>query len=132
MSTNIVVPEMGESIVDARVARWLKKPGDAVAAGEALVELETDKVDVEVSAPSAGVLESIAHPAGPEGTRFCRRCNGRGSGRQRVAARDSWPQPRRMPAASQSLRRRSALPTLPRSRLVRPARGARAAPYPTR
>ena len=57
MSVNIVVPEMGESIVDARVAKWLKNEGDAVAAGEALVELETDKVDVEVSAPKAGVLE---------------------------------------------------------------------------
>ncbi len=45
MAVNIVVPELGESIVDARVARWLKKEGDAVAAGEPLVELETDKVD---------------------------------------------------------------------------------------
>jgi 2-oxoglutarate dehydrogenase E2 component (dihydrolipoamide succinyltransferase) len=66
MSTNIVVPEMGESIVDARVARWLKQEGDAVAVGEALVELETDKVDVEVSAPRAGVLQSIAHPQGAD------------------------------------------------------------------
>ena len=63
---NIVVPEMGESIVDARVTRWLKNEGDAVAAGEALVELETDKVDVEVSAPQAGVLETIAHAAGAD------------------------------------------------------------------
>jgi 2-oxoglutarate dehydrogenase E2 component (dihydrolipoamide succinyltransferase) len=66
MSTNITVPEVGESIVDARVARWLKKEGDAVAAGEALVELETDKVDVEVSAPKAGVLKSIAHQDGAD------------------------------------------------------------------
>ena len=66
MSINIVVPEVGESIVDARVARWLKKPGDAVAAGEALVELETDKVDVEVSAPAAGVLETVAHGDGAD------------------------------------------------------------------
>jgi 2-oxoglutarate dehydrogenase E2 component (dihydrolipoamide succinyltransferase) len=66
MAVNIVVPEMGESIVDARVARWLKQPGDAVSAGEALVELETDKVDVEVTAPQNGVLESIAHAAGTD------------------------------------------------------------------
>jgi 2-oxoglutarate dehydrogenase E2 component (dihydrolipoamide succinyltransferase) len=66
MAVNIVVPEMGESIVDARVAKWLKRPGEAVSAGEALVELETDKVDVEVSAPQNGVLESIAHPAGTD------------------------------------------------------------------
>ena len=66
MSVNIVVPEVGESIVDARVAKWLKKEGDAVAAGEALVELETDKIDVEVSAPRAGVLEKIAHKNGAD------------------------------------------------------------------
>ena len=47
-------PGVGESIVDARVARWLKKEGDAVAAGEPLVELETDKIDLEVSAPQRG------------------------------------------------------------------------------
>ena len=61
MPINIVVPEVGESIVDARVARWLKKAGEPVAAGEPLVELETDKVDVEVAAPKAGVLQTIAH-----------------------------------------------------------------------
>jgi 2-oxoglutarate dehydrogenase E2 component (dihydrolipoamide succinyltransferase) len=66
MTANIVVPEVGESIVDARVARWLKKAGDAVAAGEPLVELETDKVDVEVAAPKAGVLQSIAHADGAD------------------------------------------------------------------
>ncbi len=66
MATNIVVPEMGESIVDARVSRWLKNEGDRVAAGEAIVELETDKVDVEVSAPQSGVLETIAHGAGSD------------------------------------------------------------------
>jgi 2-oxoglutarate dehydrogenase E2 component (dihydrolipoamide succinyltransferase) len=66
MSINIVVPEVGESIVDARVARWLKKEGDAVAAGEPLVELETDKVDVEVSAPRNGVLGKIAHGDGAD------------------------------------------------------------------
>lgn len=55
---------MGESVVEATVAQWLKKPGDAVAAGEALVELETDKVNQEIEAPSAGVLASIAAPEG--------------------------------------------------------------------
>ena len=66
MSINIVVPEVGESIVDARVAKWLKKEGDSVRAGEALVELETDKVDVEVAAPKAGVLQRIAHGDGAD------------------------------------------------------------------
>ena len=66
MAVNIVVPEMGESIVDARVARWLKREGDAVAVGEPLVELETDKVDVEVAAPQSGVLATIAHKDGAD------------------------------------------------------------------
>ena len=66
MPIQIVVPEVGESIVDARVARWLKNEGDAVTAGEALVELETDKVDVEVAAPKSGVLKTIAHAAGAD------------------------------------------------------------------
>ena len=59
MPANIVVPEVGESIVDARVAKWLRKEGDAVAAGDPLVELETDKIDLEVGAPQAGVLSRI-------------------------------------------------------------------------
>ena len=66
MPANIVVPEMGESIVDARIARWLKKEGEPVTVGEALVELETDKVDVEVSASQNGVLERIARDAGAD------------------------------------------------------------------
>jgi 2-oxoglutarate dehydrogenase E2 component (dihydrolipoamide succinyltransferase) len=66
MSANIVVPEVGESIVDARVAKWLKKEGDAVTAGEPLVELETDKIDLEVAAPRAGVLGRIAHADGAD------------------------------------------------------------------
>jgi 2-oxoglutarate dehydrogenase E2 component (dihydrolipoamide succinyltransferase) len=64
--TNIVVPELGESVVEARVARWLKNEGDQVSAGEALVELETEKIDLEVSADRAGVLTSIKHAAGAD------------------------------------------------------------------
>ncbi len=66
MPVNIVVPEMGESIVDARVARWLKNEGDVVSTGEPLVELETDKVDVEVSATQNGVLQKITQLAGSD------------------------------------------------------------------
>ena len=65
MPTRIVVPELGESVVSARVARWLKKDGETVAAGEPLVELETEKIDLEVGAEAAGVL-AIAKPAGAE------------------------------------------------------------------
>jgi 2-oxoglutarate dehydrogenase E2 component (dihydrolipoamide succinyltransferase) len=53
---SIKVPPLGESIVEATVARWLKKDGDPIAAGETLVELETDKITVEVPAPKTGVL----------------------------------------------------------------------------
>jgi 2-oxoglutarate dehydrogenase E2 component (dihydrolipoamide succinyltransferase) len=66
MPANIVVPEVGESIVDARVAKWLRKEGDAVSAGDPLVELETDKIDVEVSAPQAGVLKRIDRKDGED------------------------------------------------------------------
>jgi 2-oxoglutarate dehydrogenase E2 component (dihydrolipoamide succinyltransferase) len=65
MPTRIVVPEMGESVVSAIVARWLKEDGEAVAAGEAVVELETEKVNLEVTAEAAGIL-AIAKPAGVE------------------------------------------------------------------
>jgi 2-oxoglutarate dehydrogenase E2 component (dihydrolipoamide succinyltransferase) len=57
---SIKVPPLGESIVEATVSRWVKKQGDAVASGETIVELETDKITVEVPAPRAGVLSSTA------------------------------------------------------------------------
>ena len=63
---NIVVPELGESVVEARVAKWLKQVGDPVAMGEPVVELETEKIDLEVSADRAGVLQSIAYPEGAD------------------------------------------------------------------
>ncbi len=66
MSTNIVVPELGESVVEARVAKWLKKPGDSVNAGDPLVELETEKIDLEVSADRPGVLAAIKHQEGAD------------------------------------------------------------------
>ena len=66
MATEILVPSLGESVSSATVARWLKKAGEAVKADEPLVELETDKVTVEVNAPTAGVIEAIAVPEGAE------------------------------------------------------------------
>ncbi len=59
MATEIRVPTLGESVSEATIAQWFKKPGDAVSQDEPLVELETDKVTVEVPAPAAGTLESI-------------------------------------------------------------------------
>jgi len=58
--TEIRVPTLGESVSEATIGKWFKKPGDAVAVDEPLVELETDKVTIEVPAPAAGVLEAIA------------------------------------------------------------------------
>jgi 2-oxoglutarate dehydrogenase E2 component (dihydrolipoamide succinyltransferase) len=66
MPANIVVPEVGESIVDARVAKWLRKEGEEVAAGDPVVELETDKIDLEVGAPQAGVLRRIERKDGED------------------------------------------------------------------
>jgi 2-oxoglutarate dehydrogenase E2 component (dihydrolipoamide succinyltransferase) len=66
MPANIVVPEVGESIVDARVAKWLRKEGETVAVGDPLVELETDKIDLEVAAPQAGVLSRIDRKDGDD------------------------------------------------------------------
>ena len=62
--SSIKVPPLGESIVEATVSRWLKKEGDAVAAGDTVVELETDKITVEVPAVVAGVLSSRLHKEG--------------------------------------------------------------------
>jgi 2-oxoglutarate dehydrogenase E2 component (dihydrolipoamide succinyltransferase) len=59
MATDIVVPTLGESVTEATIAQWLKKPGEAVALDEPLVELETDKVTLEVNASEAGVLAEV-------------------------------------------------------------------------
>lgn len=64
MATKILVPELGESVLEATVSRWHKKEGDQVKVGEVLVELETDKVNLEVGAKSAGVLAKIDVPEG--------------------------------------------------------------------
>ena len=66
MGVDIKVPTLGESVTTATIARWLKKAGDTVAADEALVELETDKVTVEVNAPAAGTLGPIEAEEGAE------------------------------------------------------------------
>ena len=64
MATEIRVPTLGESITEATVGKWFKQPGDAIKVDEPLVELETDKVTLEVNAPAAGVLSEIAAQTG--------------------------------------------------------------------
>ena len=64
--SNILVPELGESVVEARVARWLKKEGERVEVGEPVVELETEKIDLEVNADHGGVIASIKRQEGED------------------------------------------------------------------
>jgi 2-oxoglutarate dehydrogenase E2 component (dihydrolipoamide succinyltransferase) len=66
MAAKIVVPELGESVLEATVGQWRKKEGDHVSAGEVLVELETDKVDLEVGADREGVLAKIERKEGED------------------------------------------------------------------
>src|SRR5512141_2436932 len=57
--TDVVMPQMGESIVEGTLTKWLKKPGDRVERDEPLFEISTDKVDTEIPAPSAGTLSEV-------------------------------------------------------------------------
>src|ERR1700730_4559305 len=63
----VTLPEMGESVTEGTVAKWLKQPGDTVREGEGLVEVTTDKVDAEVPAPASGTLVKILAEAGKTG-----------------------------------------------------------------
>ena len=76
MATEIRVPNLGESIVEATVGQWFKQAGDTVSAAEPLVELETDKVTVEVPAPASGACGALAlaHPCANS-----TQCDGRGA-----------------------------------------------------
>ncbi len=64
MPTDVVMPQMGESIVEGTITKWLKKPGDKVNRDEPLFEISTDKVDAEIPSPTAGVLKEIKVPEG--------------------------------------------------------------------
>jgi 2-oxoglutarate dehydrogenase E2 component (dihydrolipoamide succinyltransferase) len=66
MTVKIVVPDLGESVIEATVSEWLKKEGDTVAVGELVVVLETDKVDLEVAAEKAGVISQITQAVGAD------------------------------------------------------------------
>jgi 2-oxoglutarate dehydrogenase E2 component (dihydrolipoamide succinyltransferase) len=97
MSADIRVPTLGESVTEATIGQWFKKVGDIVAADEPLVELETDKVTVEVPAPSAGVLEAIsANPGDTVGVGALIGVIGAAA----AGARPAQPAPAAAPAAS--------------------------------
>src|SRR3954466_15667731 len=59
MPTNVVMPQMGESVAEGTIVRWIKKVGDAIERDEPLFEISTDKVDAEIPSPAAGVLTEI-------------------------------------------------------------------------
>jgi 2-oxoglutarate dehydrogenase E2 component (dihydrolipoamide succinyltransferase) len=64
MPTDVIMPQMGESIVEGTITKWLKKPGEQVQRDEPLFEISTDKVDAEIPAPASGVLKEIKTPEG--------------------------------------------------------------------
>ena len=64
MPTDVIMPQMGESIFEGTITKWLKKAGDAVEKDEPLFEISTDKVDAEIPSPVAGVLSQIKVPEG--------------------------------------------------------------------
>src|ERR1043165_5274745 len=59
MATDVVMPQMGESIAEGTIVRWMKKPGDKVERDEPLLEISTDKVDAEIPAPASGTLTEV-------------------------------------------------------------------------
>src|SRR5258708_20690240 len=59
MPTDVIMPQMGESITEGTITKWLKKPGDTIQRDEPLFEISTDKVDAEIPSPSAGTLKEI-------------------------------------------------------------------------
>lgn len=64
MTVKIIVPSLGESVTEATIAKWYKKPGDSVKVDELIVELETEKVTLEVNSPATGAIADILHPEG--------------------------------------------------------------------
>src|SRR5512141_2715669 len=64
MPTDVIMPQMGEAIVEGTITKWLKKAGDRVEKDEPLFEISTDKVDAEIPSPAAGVLSEIKIPEG--------------------------------------------------------------------
>src|SRR6185312_9670095 len=64
MPVDVVMPQMGESIFEGTVTKWLRKPGESVRRDEPLFEISTDKVDAEIPSPATGVLKEIKVPAG--------------------------------------------------------------------
>ena len=129
MTVEIVVPALGESITEATVAKWLKAEGDAVEVDEPLVELETDKVSVEINAETAGVLSEIVAKDGAEveiGAVLGRISEGDGAAQAKPQAAAEDPPPAK-PAAEPA---GSPAEAAPAAEPAQPAPMAEAAPAP--
>ena len=122
MPTDVVMPQMGESITEGTLTKWLKKPGDTVARDEPLFEISTDKVDAEIPSPAAGTLGEIKVQEGATVTVGTVVCSINDSGSAAAAP---------APAAKRRRRRRRLRPQLchcsqrsgcspTRSRILRP------------
>ena len=110
MPTNVVMPQMGESIAEGTIVRWIKKVGDTVDRDEPLFEISTDKVDAEIPSPAAGVLTEIRAKEGETVpvNRSSRSSARPGRSRPRAPAAGALPQQRRVGASR--ARRRAAIP----------------------
>jgi 2-oxoglutarate dehydrogenase E2 component (dihydrolipoamide succinyltransferase) len=119
MAIEIKVPTLGESVTEATVGKWFKKPGDTVKADEPLVELETDKVTVEVPAPAAGVLGDIAAAQGATVSIGAVLGSIReGAGGAAAASTTAAAKPAAAPAASAAKPAGAAVPPAPAARKV--------------
>jgi 2-oxoglutarate dehydrogenase E2 component (dihydrolipoamide succinyltransferase) len=119
--TDIVVPTLGESVTEATVGRWLKQAGEAVKKDETLVELETDKVSIEVSAPETGVLTDIVAGEGATveiGALLARLGAGSGAAAQKSAAPAAKPAPAAKAAPAPAPRQSAATAASPSAQRV--------------
>ena len=114
MSTNVVMPQMGESIAEGTIVRWIKKVGDTVDRDEPLFEISTDKVDAEIPSPAAGVITEIRRQGRGDGPGQQRRRRDRRrrrrSRRRRLPAGPAEAPPRSSGAAGAAAGRRSRQP----------------------
>ena len=125
--TDIRVPTLGESVTEATVGKWFKQPGDAVAVDEPLVELETDKVTLEVPAPAAGVLGDIAAKDGETvavGALLGQIKDGAGAAPKPAPRPAPAGRPDRKPTTTTPINAADEEPQLPRSRRREPRRHA--------
>src|SRR5579859_6945048 len=130
MATDVVMPQMGESIFEGTITKWLKKPGDKVERDEPLFEISTDKVDAEIPSPSAGVLKEIK--VGEGKTVPIQTVVGviDAAGDGAAAAKTAAPVPTPAPKAAEPARPAAQAPS-PRPQIVPPAQPAKpAAPAP--